>query len=141
MVKREMKRITCDEEQIEKLASWHCTHTEIADILGISVDTLDRRYAHIIRKAKATVKKSIRDKQIEVALAGSVPMLIWLGKCMLGQVEMSENEIKAIKEILIKIDPSRKRNNQSEAESQITQTSESNDTGSSDRLHTETLAE
>jgi hypothetical protein len=124
MAKRGVKRIVCDEEQIEKLASWHCTHTEIADILGISVDTLDRRYAHIIRKAKATVKKSIRDKQIEVALSGSVPMLIWLGKCMLGQIEMTENEIKSIKEILIKIDPSRKRNGDTNGNVSGTETSD-----------------
>lgn len=97
-----------DPKTVYKLARLHCTHVEIADILGCSVDTLDNRFGDLIKKGKSETKQSIRDKQIEMALSGNIPMLIFLGKVMLGQIEPAVDEMKQIKEILIRIDPSRK---------------------------------
>lgn len=80
-------RIVIDEELLEKLATIHCTMREMVDIIGVSQDTLKRNYAHIIDKGKSTGKMRLRRKQMEVALEGNPTMLIWLGKCMLGQTE------------------------------------------------------
>ena len=105
------KLIEIDPKLVYKLAKLHCTHTEIADLLGCSVDTLDNRYGDLIAKGKSETKQSLRDKQIEMALSGNVPLLIFLGKVMLGQIEPAVDEMKQIKEILIRIDPSRRPNN------------------------------
>lgn len=74
-----------DEELLYKLAVIHCTMREMSDIVGVSEDTLKRRYAHIIDKGKSEGKMRLRRKQIEVAMSGNAVMLIWLGKNLLGQ--------------------------------------------------------
>jgi hypothetical protein len=74
-----------DEELLYKLAQIHCTMREMSDIIGVSQDTLKRRYADIIDKGKSEGKMRLRRKQIEVAMSGNHTLLIWLGKQMLGQ--------------------------------------------------------
>lgn len=76
-----------DEELLYKLAQIHCTMREMSDIVGVSVDTLKRRYADLIDKGKSEGKMRLRRKQVEVAMNGNHTMLIWLGKQMLGQSE------------------------------------------------------
>ena len=76
-----------DEELLFKLAQIHCTMREMSDIVGVSVDTLKRRYADLIDKGKSEGKMRLRRKQVEVAMSGNHTMLIWLGKQMLGQSE------------------------------------------------------
>jgi len=51
----------------------------------------EKEYHDLIPKAEAELKISLRAKQVETALDGSVPMLIWLGKQMLGQKEKLEH--------------------------------------------------
>lgn len=74
-----------DEELLLKLAQLHCSMTEMADIMGVSKDLLNRRYKSVIAKGKSQTKMKLRRKQIEVAMSGNHTMLIWLGKNMLGQ--------------------------------------------------------
>jgi len=74
-----------DTELLYKLAQIHCTMREMVDILGVSEDTLKRRFAGIIDKGKAEGKMRLRRKQIEVAMKGNAVMLIWLGKQILSQ--------------------------------------------------------
>jgi hypothetical protein len=74
-----------DTELLYKLAQIHCTMKEMVDILGVSEDTLKRRFAGIIDKGKAEGKMRLRRKQIEVAMKGNAVMLIWLGKQILSQ--------------------------------------------------------
>lgn len=76
-----------DEELLYKLAQIHCTMREMSDIVGVSVDTLKRRYADLIDKGKSEGKMRLRRKQVEVAMNGNHTMLIWLWKQMLGQSE------------------------------------------------------
>lgn len=86
-----------DEELLYKLAQIHCTMKEMVDIIGVSEDTLKRRFAHIIAKGKSEGKMRLRRKQIEVAMSGNHTMLIWLGKQMLGQSESPvQDEDKSI---------------------------------------------
>ena len=74
-----------DTELLYKLAQIHCTMKEMVDILGVSEDTLKRRFSGIIDKGKAEGKMRLRRKQIEVAMKGNAVMLIWLGKQILSQ--------------------------------------------------------
>jgi hypothetical protein len=71
---------------ITKLASIMCSYEEIASVMGTSVDNLKKRYKDIIENGRAEGKKSLRRKQMEVALEkGDVRMLIFLGKNYLDQ--------------------------------------------------------
>ena len=70
--------------------------TEIAQRLGVSYRTLERRmqeeeYRDLVPKAQAELKISLRTKQVEMALDGNVPMLVWLGKQLLGQKDKFEH--------------------------------------------------
>ncbi len=85
-----------DEELIMKLASIHCTMEEIASICGCSVDTLERRYAEAIKIAKDKGKSSLRRHQWEAAQKGNITMMIWLGKQLLGQKDVSRVELQEI---------------------------------------------
>lgn len=88
-----------DVELLKKLASIMCTGEEMAHILGVSVDTLERRYADVIKEAKSTGKMSLRRWQWEACKKGNPALLIWMGKQHLGQsdkqeVGMSVSQIK-----------------------------------------------
>ena len=86
-----------DEELLYKLAVIHCTMQEMVDIIGVSEDTLKRRYAGIIAKGKAEGKQRLRRKQVEVAMSGNAVMLIWLGKNLLNQSDTPvQDEDKSI---------------------------------------------
>lgn len=89
-----------NERQIEALASIGCTMSEIAAVAEVSVDTLERRFAEVIKRGREKCKASIRRKQIEVAMSGQPAMLIWLGKQILGQREVVEtiNEHKVVED-------------------------------------------
>ena len=76
-----------DTDLLYKLATIHCTMREMVDIIGVSEDTLKRRFAGIIDKGKADGKMRLRRKQVEVAMSGNHTMLIWLGKQMLSQAD------------------------------------------------------
>jgi hypothetical protein len=83
-------KLEIDGDLVEKLAGIGCPNKEIAAIVGCSVDTLDRHFADVIAKGRENGKTRLRKKQIEVALAGNVTMLIFLGKNMLGQADKQE---------------------------------------------------
>lgn len=80
------------EKQVEKLASYGLTNKEIAEALGYDDSTLKRKFENFLTKGKANLKQRLKRKQIDVALAGNVSMLIWLGKQYLGQADkLDEN--------------------------------------------------
>ena len=88
-----------DERQLEALASIHATYEEMALIIGVSPDTLKRRYADLIEKGRARGKSSLRRLQWQSAQNGNVTMQIWLGKQLLGQREKWLEEAAADKVI------------------------------------------
>ena len=85
-------KLELNEQQIETLASIGCTVAEIAHVLECSKDTLERRYSENIDKGRSALNMSLRRKQLDVAMNGSVPMLIWLGKQLLGQTDRQSVE-------------------------------------------------
>lgn len=85
-------RLKIDPAQVEALARIHCTHEEMAAVLGCSTDTLTRRFADVIEKGRDQGKASLRRKQFELAMKGDRTMLVWLGKQVLGQRDKQEHE-------------------------------------------------
>lgn len=87
-----------DENLVASLAEIHCTLEEIGAVVGCSRDTLERRFAAIIKDAKDRGKASLRRAQMKAALGGNVTMLIWMGKQLLEQRDKSPAEIEAEKQ-------------------------------------------
>lgn len=86
------KSYKLDHDLIFKLATIHCTFQEIADVVGTSVTTLEKRFKHLIEKGRAEGKKSLRRAQFEKAIQGDVRMQMWLGKQWLNQQETPTDE-------------------------------------------------
>jgi hypothetical protein len=83
---RPLKQITPEVEKvIYGMARNHCTDSEIGSVLDIGESALKRRYGPLLKKGRDETRERIRRKQIEIAEAGNVTMLIWLGKQLLGQ--------------------------------------------------------
>ena len=57
-----------DEILLAKLAKLHLSDNVIADCLGISVDTLNRRYAEIIKDYKSMTKSKMAEVLFDEAL-------------------------------------------------------------------------
>lgn len=87
-----------DPAQVFRVAQCHSTYEEIAFIIGCSVDTLERRFADIIKLARTQENISTRRLQFAIAhgsfarfgdkrkLRGpNAEMAKWLGKQHLGQ--------------------------------------------------------
>ncbi len=75
-------------KMVENLAKIHCTHDEIAAVLGCSKETLfshGQDYVKAFEKGWLKGKKSLRRFQWMSAKDGNVQMQIWLGKQLLGQ--------------------------------------------------------
>lgn len=91
--------VDLDSKQFEKLCGMHCTLEEIAGWFHCSEDTVERwvkrtykkRFAEIYRQKRGAGSVSLRRKQMEIALAGNVTMLIFLGKQYCGQSDKVEN--------------------------------------------------
>jgi hypothetical protein len=102
-------KINIDWDDLDKLLALQCTLEEVAFFFDVSPDTIQRRVKSVKRctfgeyyKLKsAGGRTSIRRKQFEEALDGSIPMLIWLGKQYLGQKDKKETEITELKPIKV----------------------------------------
>jgi hypothetical protein len=92
---RPKKEIVLDLLAIEGLARIHCTVAEMASVLGVSKDTIERNpeLMAAIQKGRDTGLFSLRRKQFELAEKGDRTMLIWLGKQLLGQHDIQRNEV------------------------------------------------
>lgn len=73
------------EEIIEYLASIGQSNNEIAQWFGIDRNTLKSRYSSNLIKGRHLLNIRLRRKQMQLALRGSVPLLIFLGKQYLNQ--------------------------------------------------------
>jgi hypothetical protein len=72
-------------EEVFKLAQMGCKDTEIADWFGVNGETLRYNFRAELLKGRESLKQSLRQAQINLALSGNAVMLIWLGKNILGQ--------------------------------------------------------
>ena len=98
MVKLGRPLIEIDWAQFDKLCQVQATLAEISGWFDCSEDTIERAvkrehdmlFADYFKKKSAGGKVSLRRKQYQSALGGSVPMMIWLGKQHLGQKDRTE---------------------------------------------------
>ncbi len=89
-------------DEVGKLAQFQCTQEEVAWFYEVSVDTLERackrqkglKLAEFLTQNRMKGRSKLRVKQMQVALAGNVPMLIFLGKQYLGQSDKVEQNAK-----------------------------------------------
>jgi hypothetical protein len=83
-----------DYKIVESLAGVFCTQQEIANILGVSLRTLqnDEVFSHVFKEGHENAKSSLRRFQYKSAQNGNVTMQIWLGKQYLGQTDKQQTE-------------------------------------------------
>lgn len=93
------------EDQVKSLAGINCSYEEMAAVLRCSEDTLQRRYAAVIKEGRSTGRMSLKRKQWEMAMGGNITMLIWLGKQLLGQTDKREYEVQAQTKSEVEIKP------------------------------------
>lgn len=82
-----------DREQFEQLCAMMCTKKEICAVLKVCSNTLLKFCRKTYKKTFEEIypdlinekKVSLRRLQWQAAESGNVSMLIWLGKCWLGQ--------------------------------------------------------
>ena len=84
------KKYSLDIRQVEQLAEYGCTDTEMASFFDIPRTTLERNYEHYITKGRESGKIRLRQYQWAAAKKGNVAMLIWLGKQILGQSDKQD---------------------------------------------------
>jgi hypothetical protein len=82
-----------DEKLVYDLASIMCTTQEIATICGVSHDTLQRRFASLIKEGHENGKSTLRRWQWNACAKGNPALLIWMGKQHLDQKDKHESEI------------------------------------------------
>ena len=96
-------RVTWDEaqwRQVDGMCAIQCTESEIAGVMNVSADTLERlvkdewgiNFAEYYKQKSDKGKMSLRRLQWKSAEAGNVTMQIWLGRQMLDQKEKTETE-------------------------------------------------
>lgn len=98
--RKKLEDITFDGwDQLDALIIWS-DESYCADRLGINRDTLAARikersglsFSAYKEEKKSAMRTNLRKKQYDVAMAGNVSMLIWLGKNELGQKDKLESE-------------------------------------------------
>lgn len=83
-----------DQKQVEQLAAINCSYAEMAAVLGCSEDTLERRFAGVIKAGRGKGNVSLKRRQWRAAMEdGNITMMIWLGKQNLGQRDKQELEM------------------------------------------------
>lgn len=85
--------IKVDVDVLRNLCEIQCTIKEIAYVLGVSVDTLNRNYRDVIDQGKSQGKIALRRAQWRNAMEkNNVTMQIWLGKNVLNQTDTPLDE-------------------------------------------------
>jgi hypothetical protein len=96
-------RLTFNLRLVEDLGKIQSTHSELAAVLGVSIETVKRRlkddpeFCAVYDKGLENGKSSLRRIQWKSALAGNTTMQIWLGKQYLQQRDMHSAELTGAK--------------------------------------------
>lgn len=78
-------KLDIDPEKVALLARIGCTVEEIAAELECSKDTLERRFAAVLKTGRQRFAVSVRRQQYRLLSQGNATMGVWLGKNVLGQ--------------------------------------------------------
>jgi AraC-like DNA-binding protein len=90
------KPMPIDPKVVEGMVMVGATTEEVADFIGCSRDTIERRFQSLLNKTRANSRLRLRQAQYKAALAGDRTMLVWLGKVMLGQKETTVTETRDV---------------------------------------------
>lgn len=82
---------TIDRDLVYRLACIQCTDQEIAEVCGITVPTLRRRFSTLLEKGKNDGRKSLRRAMWEKAINGDTRLAIFLSKQYLGMKDNPED--------------------------------------------------
>jgi len=86
------EKIEASRPQVVAAAKLGCTDKEIGTIVGMSEDSVKRHLRAELDQGRTALAGGLRKAQIEMAIKERNPtMLIWLGKCYLGQKEPKQN--------------------------------------------------
>lgn len=108
---RPKKNLTPKEwNSVQYMAMIHCTGEEIAGVMQMDYDTLNRNcydkfgygISEYIKKNQANGKMSLRRAQWKSAENGNVTMQIFLGKQWLGQKDQAEVSLTRIEDDTLK---------------------------------------
>ena len=89
------KKFNIKPADIEKLASYGCSNTEIAEFYGCDESLIRKSFSEFLLKGRAKGKIRLRQLQWKSAEKGNVSMLIFLGKNILGQQDrLEENQLE-----------------------------------------------
>lgn len=88
-------------EQLKQMVRIQCTAAECCGILGMDDNTLDRRlkergyggFGDFFKRYGDEGKASLRRAQWKAAMDGQPTMLVWLGKQMLGQMDVTNQRL------------------------------------------------
>lgn len=89
--KKRGRKVELSIKNLKDLASVGLTDDEIVMILDISDDVL-QKHRKKLQEGRASLKQSLKRKQIELALEGNTTMLVWLGKQYLNQKDKHEQD-------------------------------------------------
>ena len=84
------KKYNIDTHQVEQLAGFGCSNTEMASFFGCDESLIRKSYSESIAKGRDNGKIRLRQYQWASAKKGNVAMLIWLGKQILGQSDKQD---------------------------------------------------
>ena len=82
---------TVDRDLVYKLACIQCTPEEIAEVVGIGVGSLKKRFQALLDKGKETGRQSLRRAMWEKAINGDTRVQIFLSKQYLGMKDSPED--------------------------------------------------
>jgi len=102
-------KVEIDWDKVSGYLRAQCSSVGIAEILGISTDTLYLRckkdnkidYTVFSEQKKSEGKELLRAKQYSMAMNGNITMQIWLGKQYLGQRDKSEIKETGTKKVIL----------------------------------------
>ena len=101
-------KIEIDGALVEKLAALGCKTVEIGDHFGCDDDTITRRFPAELTKGRVALKTNLRQWQISAAKNGNITMLIWLGKQLLGQKDVTRIELGDIPDEVFSLEVQRR---------------------------------
>ncbi len=90
MPKKKKSYKKLDIDKVEMLASFGCTHFEIAKFFQCDESTVRKEYKEVMEKGQEKMKLRLRQLQWKHAELGNTSLLIFLGKNYLNQTDKAQ---------------------------------------------------
>jgi hypothetical protein len=97
------KPIELDLKELEFLSGLHCSNVDLAEHFAVDEKTIRNKlkvepYRSVWLRARAEGRIVVRQMQLKAAQAGNPAMLIWLGKNLLDQTDVSRVDVRRLHE-------------------------------------------